>query len=646
MPPSHPRVLLARALACVALLASLSACGDSSTEPHTGSLVIPAITGLPPGVTTQVVVTGPGGFSRAFDGAVPDTLDALAPGAYHVRAAELLLGGTRWSPTPDSQTVGVYDGFRFSARAITYAVTTARLAVEVLGLPVGAPAAIAITGPAGFTRTVTASDTLGPLEPGSYTVTASDVQAGGRTFRPGPATQSVTLAKGETGAVLVDHGTGTATLVVDIQGLLPETDAQVTVTGPGGFTRALQRSRTLMHLEPGSYTVTAARFPGSLVMYSAATETQVRELAANGSATVGVAYIGTTIDLRARLVVEGLVNPSFLTAPAGDARLFVVERAGRVRIVKDGTLLPTPFLDIRARVNSVGERGLLGMAFDPEYSQSGRFYVFYVDLSGNVVVERFASSPGSDVAGAPAGIVISIPHGGSEHHGGMIAFGPDGMLYLGPGDGGCCGDPRENAQNLNVLLGKVLRLDVRSSATYTIPAGNPYVGREFARPEIWALGLRNPWRFSFDAPTKRLYIGDVGQDAVEEVNVAPSTAAGRNYGWPLWEGISCYRTGPTECEPAGLTPPVLHYSHSEGCSVTGGYVYRGSQLPELTGHYFYADYCRGWVRSFRLQGDGAASEWHDWLDITVPLALSFGVDGAGELYVVSGAGRIWKLVRL
>jgi hypothetical protein len=240
--------------------------------------------------------------------------------------------------------------------------------------------------------------------------------------------------------------------------------------------------------------------------------------------------------------------------------------------VANGVLLPTPFLDIGSRVNNTGERGMLSMAFDPQYATNGILYVYYTDLTSALVVERINSTPGSNVAGGSGGIVISIPHGGIDHHGGLIAFGPDGMLYLAPGDGGCCGDPNNNAQNLNVLLGKMLRIDVRQ-LPYTIPAGNPFVGGVGGRAEIWAYGFRNPWRFAFDAPTNALYIGDVGNDAREEVDVSPAADAGLNYGWRLMEGTACLNPSTGCATGRTLVAPVIDYPHSDGCSVIGGYVY-------------------------------------------------------------------------
>jgi glucose/arabinose dehydrogenase len=348
------------------------------------------------------------------------------------------------------------------------------------------------------------------------------------------------------------------------------------------------------------------------------------------------------LELGLDLVADGLTDPVFLTAPDNDPRLFVVERIGRIRIIEDGTLLPTPFLDIRNRVDTFFERGLLGMAFDPSYAANGTLYVYYTDRS-NVVLERFSSTPGSDVAGQSEGVVISTPHSGINLHGGTVAFGPDDMLYIAPGDGGCCGDPENDSQNMGTLLGKMLRIDVRTHP-YSIPASNPFVGRAGVRPEIWASGLRNPWRFSFDPISRLLYIADVGEAAREEVNVIPATAAGLNYGWRLMEGSACFNPSTNCMAGVSLTLPAHEYPHAEGCAVIGGYVYRGRAIPELVGHYLYADYCAGWLRSFRWTETGAADH-RQWTEIAAPETVSFGRDAAGELYMVEGT-RVWKIVRL
>jgi glucose/arabinose dehydrogenase len=351
------------------------------------------------------------------------------------------------------------------------------------------------------------------------------------------------------------------------------------------------------------------------------------------------------VALRAQQIVEGLSSPVYLTAPSGDARLFLVEQPGRIRIVKSGALLATPFLDITSRVVTGGERGLLSMVFDPAYATNGRFYVYYTGAQGDIFVDRFTVSANPDVANTTSDRVITVQHrANSNHNGGLLLFGPDGMLYLGVGDGGGAGDVPNNAQNTEVLLGKILRLNV-ASLPYTIPSGNPFVGQAGA-DEIWAYGLRNPWRYAFDVPTDgtpKLYIADVGQGAREEVDVVDASAAGRNYGWRLMEGTQCYNPS-SGCNQAGLTMPVVEYDHGQGCSITGGFVYRGAAIPEVRGHYFYSDYCSGFLRSFRLSGT-TATDQREWSIGSVGGVTSFGVDGAGELYILSSNGRLYRLVK-
>jgi glucose/arabinose dehydrogenase len=353
------------------------------------------------------------------------------------------------------------------------------------------------------------------------------------------------------------------------------------------------------------------------------------------------------LDLDLKAVASGLTSPVYLTAPTGDPRLFIVDQPGRIRVVRNGQLLATSFLDISPRVGSGGERGLLSMAFDPAYASNGFFYVYYTNTSGDIVVERYGGTPGADVASATPTPVITIAHPTyANHNGGLVMFGPDGMLYLGTGDGGSGGDPFGNGQNLNVLLGKLLRIDVRT-LPYAIPASNPFVGQAGRRGEIWAYGLRNPWRFAFDrrptAPGSDLFIADVGQDRYEEVDVASSTTGGLNYGWNTMEGAHCYPSGDT-CSKTGLQIPVLEYDHARGCSITGGFVYRGAALPEIAGHYFYSDYCKGWLAS--LTGSAAAGYVsRDWSVPSVGNVLSFGEDAAGELYVLSSNGTVYEIVR-
>ena len=342
-------------------------------------------------------------------------------------------------------------------------------------------------------------------------------------------------------------------------------------------------------------------------------------------------------------VATGLASPVFLTAPANDARLFVLEQAGRIRIIEGGTLLPAPFLDITSIVGSGGERGLLGLAFHPRYATNGFFFVNYTGVDGHTRVARYTVSADRNVASVgSAKLIIRVDQPYSNHNGGMIAFGPDGMLYIGMGDGGSGGDPENHAQNRADLLGDMLRLNVDIGDPYTPAAGNPFLSTANVRPEIWAWGLRNPWRFSFDRANGNLYIADVGQGSREEVNVVGSSEAGVNYGWKIMEGRQCY--GAQTCTQTGLTLPVLDYPHSGGaCSVTGGYVYRGQAIPGVVGHYFYSDYCAGWLRSFR-HDDGAVADDRDW-GIDLGNVLSFGEDAAGELYILTATGgRVLRLV--
>jgi len=347
-------------------------------------------------------------------------------------------------------------------------------------------------------------------------------------------------------------------------------------------------------------------------------------------------------------VASGLNMPLYLTAPPGDTdRLFIVEKSGTIRIVKGGSLLPTAFLDISALVSTGSEQGLLGLAFDPDYGTNGRFAVHYTDQAGNTRVSTFVRSAGDPDLADPGSeqLVLAAEQPFENHNGGQLVLGPDGFLYLGLGDGGSGGDPQGRGQDLTDLLGSILRLDVRTATPYAIPADNPFAGRTDVRPEIWSYGLRNPWRFSFDRATGDLYVGDVGQNAWEEVDVSPATeGAGKsiNFGWNTMEGKHCFETN--GCDQAGLALPVLEYDHDQGCSITGGYVYRGTAIPEIQGHYFYGDYCGGWVRSLRYEA-GAAVDQAQWPSLAPGGSiLSFGEDVAGELYVMSSDGRVFRIV--
>ncbi|HEU4585406.1 MAG TPA: PQQ-dependent sugar dehydrogenase [Gemmatimonadaceae bacterium] len=341
-------------------------------------------------------------------------------------------------------------------------------------------------------------------------------------------------------------------------------------------------------------------------------------------------------------VATGLSSPLYLTAPAGDARLFVVEKTGAIRIVKDGVLLPTPFLDLSDAVSAGSEQGLLSMAFHPDYATNGFFYVDYTDVDGNTQVVRYSvSTADPDVADpASAKPLLSVEQPFANHNGGLLLFGPDGKLYIGLGDGGSGGDPFGNGQSLGTLLGKILRIDVDAGDPYAVPADNPFVGSAGARGEIWAYGLRNPWRFAFDPKSDRLYIADVGQGAWEEVDVVPADAGGENFGWNIMEGTQCFNA--SSCSRNGLTLPVLEYSHADGCSITGGFVYRGSLAPDVVGQYFYSDFCAGFLRSFTFDGT-SATQSITWEVGDIGNVQSFGEDAAGELYILSTNGTVYRV---
>lgn len=349
--------------------------------------------------------------------------------------------------------------------------------------------------------------------------------------------------------------------------------------------------------------------------------------------------------VRLQEIVSGLSVPLYLTAPPGDAaRLFIVEKTGAIRIVKDGVLLTDPFLDLSSRISNGGEQGLLGLAFYPDYATSGRFIVHFTDPAGNTTLSRFQVSANPDVADAGSELVVlTETQPFANHNGGQVVFGPDGLLYLGLGDGGGAGDPDGRGQDLSDLLGSILRIDVRGTEPYTVPADNPFA--QSAVPEVWSYGLRNPWRFSFDRATGDLYIADVGERTWEEVDVsaaAQGAGKGANYGWNIMEGAHCFLA--SACDQNGLTLPVLEYNHQEGCSITGGYVYRGSAIPDLQGSYLYADLCQRWVRSFRYV-NGAVTELTEWPSLKpIGPVLSFGEDAMGELYILDESGRVSKVV--
>ena len=351
-------------------------------------------------------------------------------------------------------------------------------------------------------------------------------------------------------------------------------------------------------------------------------------------------------------VVGGLTAPIGIThAGDGSGRTFVIEQGGTIRIIKDGRVRSRAFLDISSIITSGGEQGLLGLAFHPRFEANRRFYVNYTDTAGDTVVAEYKRSRhhAHRASRGSARVVLGFDQPFANHNGGHLAFGPDGYLYIATGDGGSAGDPQGNGQRRDTLLGKILRIDVDSRTGgrgYGIPEDNPFRDDPGARPEIWAYGLRNPWRFSFDRRTDAMWIGDVGQGEWEEIDLeAASSDGGVNWGWNIKEGTHCFLSQ-TECEAAqvgaDLKDPIAEYSHDFGCSVTGGYVYRGKRYPSLSGYYFFADYCSGiiWTLDTRA-GEGQ----EEVLRLRSGRAISsFGENGSGEVFVVDHGGEILRLI--
>jgi glucose/arabinose dehydrogenase len=347
----------------------------------------------------------------------------------------------------------------------------------------------------------------------------------------------------------------------------------------------------------------------------------------------------------APVVTAGLENPLFLTqARDGSDRLFIVEQPGRIRVLQGHSLHPFPFLDITPKVLFGGERGLLGLAFHPAYAHNGRFFINYTRKpdGATVVAEYRRGETATSAAHHEERILLVVPQPYPNHNGGMVAFGPDGNLYIGLGDGGSKGDPDNRAQNPEDLLGKILRIDVDRGDPYGIPLDNPFAEKD-GRPEIYALGLRNPWRFSFDIKTGDLWVADVGQYKWEEINVV--VRAG-NYGWRVMEGTHCFHPA-TECRTTAFKLPVVEYFHDQGrCSITGGYVYRGRLIERLAGAYVYGDFCSGEI--FALQNPSRGQTLNEARTIlkTSLQISSFGEDAAGELYVLDHKGAIYRLTPL
>jgi len=415
----------------------------------------------------------------------------------------------------------------------------------------------------------------------------------------------------------------------------------VSVTAPGAPTRAatVEAAASPTAVQPSPATTVVPAQP------EATTESEPAELVSPTSTPVPAASptmaTGPVTALQLVPLQGNFDEPTYL-GHAFDRRLFVVEKAGRIQIVDEQGRRAEPFLDIVDRVGSGGsEQGLLSVAFHPDYGNNGLFYVNYTNRNGDTVVSRYQVGEDPDRADpASEQILLNIGQPYQNHNGGQLQFGPDGYLYVGMGDGGSGGDPQNHGQNPATLLGALLRLDVDAGGEvgYAIPPDNPYVGSDTGRNEVWAIGLRNPWRFSFDRETGDLYIADVGQNQYEEVNVAPAGhAAPINYGWNIMEGLHCY--GSDTCEQEGLYLPAVEYSHPEGgCSITGGYVYRGEQFPALSGNYFYGDFCTGRVWSF-LSPDGEPRQ----VASVQGNITSFGQDALGELYLLTQQGQVYQI---
>jgi glucose/arabinose dehydrogenase len=378
-----------------------------------------------------------------------------------------------------------------------------------------------------------------------------------------------------------------------------------------------------------------------------------------GANTVPPPGISNALTLQPVATSTVFASPLFLTAPTGNTnenRLFIVEQGGLIRIVDSlsGSFVNT-FLDVSARVLSGGERGLLGMAFDPDYATNGFFYLYYTARAtgtiadGDIVIARYqANPPTANVAGSTETVLKTISHSQfSNHNGGMLAFGPDRCLYAGTGDGGSEGDPQNNAQTKTALLGKILRLNPLTGNPCAFVTSNPFVLPGGA-PEVWSYGLRNPYRFSFDRTTGDLYIGDVGQDKREEVDAVQAPSAGRdiNFGWRIMEGTLCFNP-PSGCNQAGLTLPIKDYTHDDNaCSIIGGYVYRGTKNSSMTGTYFYGDLCAGFVRSLQMQNGKLGTE-KSWPLLSPPAGqqiTSFGEDAQGELYIVTQPSGLFRVI--
>ena len=396
--------------------------------------------------------------------------------------------------------------------------------------------------------------------------------------------------------------------------------------------------RNRLRIQPAAALLAAAAL--AALAFACGQPTQTPSTAPPSSPATGTAAPGSSSPVSAsptsapspefglRLIAQGLSQPVYVACPSGDTRrLFIVEKGGAIRIVKDGALLPTPFLDVTAEVSTAGEQGLLSLAFSPRYATDRRFYVDYTDLAGNTQVVRYAARKSDPDRADPATrtVILTVTQPYANHNGGQLQFGPDGRLYVGLGDGGGAGDPHDYGQDMRVRLAKILRVDVGVSPV---------------RVGTYAYGLRNPWRFSFDPASGDLWIGDVGQDRWEEVDhLKAGTPPGANFGWSYYEGDHVFKQQPID--RARLEPPVFEYPHTKGCSVTGGYVYRGSTIAALEGYYLFADFCSGRVWMMNGPGGGVTEAP---VSRKLTQISSFGRDAAGELYLVSLSGSVFELV--
>ncbi|MFQ5516076.1 MAG: PQQ-dependent sugar dehydrogenase [Acidimicrobiia bacterium] len=345
------------------------------------------------------------------------------------------------------------------------------------------------------------------------------------------------------------------------------------------------------------------------------------------------------------ILAEGLDQPVDVAVPPGGDDIYVVEKTGRIWIISGGEVLPEPFLDVSDQVETSGlEQGLLDLAFHPGYASNGRFFVHLIDLGGDTRIYEYRSSADPHRADADSrSLVMGVEQPHEYHNGGMLQFGPDGYLYAALGDGGGIGDPFGNGQRADTVFGTIVRLDVDAAHPYAVPPDNPFLGGQGA-PEVWAYGLRNPWRFWIDPAEQYVYIADVGQETWEEVDVVPLVEGGHNFGWPVREGPECFQAGPCD---VGFTDPVFDYPHEGTCSIIGGPVYRGEAIPELWGHFIYGDFCAGWIRSFRFDGEAAVDRSLLSAELSsVGHIQSFGVDAAGEVLVLTAEGSVFRLMPL